>query len=296
MKVLITGATGLIGSELVPFLQGRGHSVIRAVRKNPKGSDIIWNPEQILEPIEPLEGLDAVIHLAGENVGGRWNEKKMERILKSRVEGTRHLVKGLVTLKQPPKVFLAASAMGYYGNQGDAVQVETSAKGTGFLSDVTAAWEQEALGAATSGMRVVLARLGIVLSSKGGALGSMLTTFKLGLGGVIGSGEQYMSWISIDDVLGAFLHLLTKAEICGPVNVVAPHPVTNRVFTKELGEVLGRPTLLPMPAWLARLAFGKMADEMLLSSTCVKPERLKQTGYRFLLPELKGVLRYLLGV
>jgi uncharacterized protein (TIGR01777 family) len=238
--------------------------------------------------------LDAVVHLAGENLVGRWTAEKKARIRDSRVQGTRLLCDALAQLVNPPKVLLCAAAIGYYGDRGENMVREDSAPGTGFLAEVCQAWEAAAAPVVQRGVRVVHLRLGVVLNPAGGALAQMLPPFRLGMGGVVGSGKQYISWIALDDVLGVMHHALRTETLGGPVNVVAPQPVTNYDFTKMLGKVLGRPTVMPMPAFAARLAFGEMADALLLASTRVVPVRLQASGYTFQYPELEGALRHLL--
>jgi uncharacterized protein (TIGR01777 family) len=240
--------------------------------------------------------MEAVVHLAGENIAsGRWTAARKARIRSSRVMGTRTLCETLARLSQPPKVLVSASAIGYYGDRGAEPLWENSAFGTGFLAEVCRAWEEATQPAVQKGIRVVLLRIGIVLSPAGGALAKMLIPFQLGLGGVIGSGNQYMSWIALDDVAGVIAHALVTDTLQGPVNAVAPYPVTNREFTKTLGRVLRRPTVFPLPGFAARLAFGEMADALLLASTRVEPKRLLATQYVFRYPELEDALRHLLG-
>jgi uncharacterized protein (TIGR01777 family) len=296
MTVLVTGSTGLLGSALVPFLVGQGHRVIRLVRKDPKSDEVRWDPEAGAIDTAGLEGLDAVVHLAGENIAeGRWNAKKKASIRDSRVNGTRLLAESLAGLEAPPDVLVSASAIGYYGDRDDEILREDSPAGSGFLPDVCLAWEAAAQPAAQKGIRTVNLRTGVVLSAEGGALAKMLFPFKMGAGGVIGSGNQYMSWISIHDTISIVHHALTTDAPQGPINTVAPTPVTNREFTRILGRVLSRPTLFPMPAFAARLAFGEMADALLLASTRVEPVRLQETGYSFQHPQLEGALRHILG-
>ncbi len=296
MTVLVTGSTGLLGSALVPFLVGQGHRVIRLVRKDPKSDEVRWDPEAGAIDTAGLEGLDAVVHLAGENIAeGRWNAKKKASIRDSRVNGTRLLAESLAGLEAPPDVLVSASAIGYYGDRDDEILREDSPAGSGFLPDVCLAWEAAAQPAAQKGIRTVNLRTGVVLSAEGGALAKMLFPFKMGAGGVIGSGNQYMSWISIHDTISIVHHALTTDALQGPINTVAPTPVTNREFTRILGRVLSRPTLFPMPAFAARLAFGEMADALLLASTRVEPVRLQETGYSFQHPQLEGALRHILG-
>ena len=293
MKIAITGASGLIGSALQPLLQGGGHQIVPLSRS---GSGPSWNPSTGAVSAGALDGVDAVVHLAGENIaGGRWNEVRKQRIRDSRVEPTRRLSETLAALPNPPRVLVTASAIGYYGDRGDVVVDETTPAGTGFLPEVCQAWEAATGPAREAGIRVVHLRTGIVLTPAGGALGKMLLPFKMGVAGVLGSGAQYMSWVAIDDLLGAALFCLTNEGTSGPVNVVAPAPVTNREFTKTLGRVLSRPTIFPMPAFAARLAFGEMADALLLEGARVQPVALQDAGYQFGYPGLDGALRHVLG-
>lgn len=301
MKIIISGATGLVGSALVPVLLADGHQVTRLVRQHgqaqpkPGTNEALWNPTTGQIDAGALEGHDGVVHLAGENVAdGRWTEEKKRRIRDSRVKGTKLLAETVARFDAPPRVFISASAIGFYGDRGAELVNEDSAPGADFLSGVCREWEAAADAARQAGMRVVHLRIGVVLSGKGGALAKMLTPFKLGAGGKVGSGEQYMSWIALDDVIGAIKHALGNEQIAGPVNLVAPGAATNAEFTKTLGGVLGRPTLLPVPAFAARLAFGEMADALLLSSARVEPARLNATGYQFQYPHLEGALRHAL--
>jgi uncharacterized protein (TIGR01777 family) len=295
MNILVSGATGLVGTELCNVLKGAGHSIVRLTRdKQPKAGEVFWNPlAGILDP-GALNGIDAAVHLAGENIAGRWTDAKKKAILESRVSGTRTLSEALAKMNTLPKTLVCASAIGFYGQRGAEGLTEASAPGTGFLADVCKAWEAAADPARKAGIRVSHARLGVLLSPKGGALKQMLFPFKMGVGGVIGDGKQYMSWMALDDAVQAFAFILKNAELSGPVNVVAPNPVTNREFTKTLGKVLSRPTILPMPAFAARLAFGEMADDLLLGSTRVVPERLQKSNYEFKHPQLEEALRSLL--
>jgi uncharacterized protein (TIGR01777 family) len=290
MKILVSGSTGLIGSALIPVLAEQGHTIIRLVRRQPRPgtAEVQWNPEAAQIDAAALEGLDAVVHLAGENVAGRWTKEKKARILDSRVQGTRLLSETLARLKNPPRALASASAIGYYGNRGDEVLREDSAPGTSFMAEVCREWEEATKPASDASIR-------IVLSPQGGALAKMLTPFRLGVGGRIGSGNQYWSWIALDDVISAIRHVLATDELRGAVNIVAPQPVTNAEFTSTLGRALGRLTLLPVPAFAIRLAMGEMADEALLASARVEPACLQQTGYTFRHSDLDGALRHLLA-
>lgn len=302
MKIIVTGSSGLIGSALVASLKARGDEVTSLVRKATDATraggtrEVLWSPDRGELNGAELEGHDAAVHLAGDPIAeGRWTDEKKRRIRESRVQGTTLLAETLAKLKTPPRVLLTASAVGYYGDRGEELLTETSAAGEDFLSDVCRVWEASADAAKAAGIRVVRLRFGVVLSGAGGALAKMLTPFKLGAGGKIGSGKQYMSWIALDDAVGAILHALAHEELEGAVNVVAPRAVTNAEFTKTLGGVLGRPTIFAMPAFAARLAFGEMADAALLASQRAEPAQLKATSYDFKYPELEGALRHVLG-
>jgi uncharacterized protein (TIGR01777 family) len=254
-----------------------------------------WDPARGALDVPALSGYDAVVHLAGEPIVGRWTQEKKQRIRESRILGTRLLAEALAKLAKPPQVLVSASAIGYYGHRGEELLTERSAGGRDFLAEVCREWEAAAAPAAAKGIRVVQLRLGIVLSARGGALQAMLPPFRLGLGGVVGSGTQYWSWVALEDVVGAFLHALRTEALQGPANVVAPQPVTNREFTAALGKVLKRPTVFPLPARVARLLLGEMAEALLLSSTRVAPKRLQETGYVFRFPALDGALRHALA-
>jgi uncharacterized protein (TIGR01777 family) len=294
MNVLISGATGLIGSALVPELEAKGHTVTRLSRSRAGADTIRWDPSA--GTIEgDLEGTEAVVHLAGESIAqGRWSPDKKRRILDSRVQGTRLLAEGIAALPDPPKVMVSTSAVGYYGDRGDEVLTEESASGADFLARVCREWEAAAEPARQAGIRVAYPRLGIVLSPEGGALGTTLPIFKLGGGGKIGSGRQWWSWVALDDVVGSIVHALTDDSVEGPVNVGSPNPMTNAAYTKVLGKVLGRPTVLPLPAPAARVMLGEVADALLLASQRMEPAKLKATGYDFRYPQLEGALRHLL--
>ncbi|MGI9612264.1 MAG: TIGR01777 family oxidoreductase [Acidimicrobiales bacterium] len=289
MDVVITGSSGLIGSALVPALTAAGHRPIRLVRRAPRaGADEIrWMPADGELDTESLEGVDAVVHLAGAGIAAkRWNDAYKRLLLESRTGPTEMLASGLAGLTRPPSVLLSGSAIGFYGDRGDAVMTESSAAGSGFLTDVVKGWEAAATPAADAGIRTTFLRTGIVLSGTGGVLGRLVRLFKLGLGGRLGSGDQYQSWISIDDEVGAIQHLLT-ADVAGPVNLTAPKPVTNRVFTEELGRALGRPTFLPVPKFGPKLLLGgEMAEELLFYSQRIVPAALESSGYSFLHPEI----------
>ncbi len=297
MNVLVSGSTGLVGSAVVPFLTTGGHRVLRLVRGKSGGPDeVAWDPAGGTIDAAQLEGVDAVVHLAGENIAtGRWNAAKKARIRDSRVNGTRVLCDALAKLKQKPRVLVCASAIGFYGHRGDDEMTETSSPGDSFLSQVCRDWELATESARQAGIRVVNLRIGVVLTPRGGALEKMLLPFKLCAGGIVGSGKQVWSWIAIDDVVGAIHHSLVRVDLAGPINAVSPQPVTNRDFTKTLGRVLGRPTIFPMPAFAVRLAFGEMGEELLLGSTRVVPTWLQQSGYEYRCPTLEGALRHLLG-
>ncbi len=298
MRIAVSGSTGLIGSEVVTVLSAAGHEVVRLVRRAPAPAEkaVRWDPEKGGVDAAGLEGLDAVVHLAGENIAaGRWTAARKAAIRDSRVNGTRLLCDTLAGLSRPPKTLVCASAIGYYGDRGEELLTEDSSPGAGFLPEVCREWEAATEVAARKGIRVVALRIGVVLSPRGGALSRMLPPFRAGLGGVIGNGRQYVSWIALDDLVGVVLHALRSGELCGPVNAVAPVPVTNREFTEALGKVLSRPTLLPVPAFALRLALGEMADALLLASARVAPRRLEETGYRFRFPELPAALRHLLA-
>jgi uncharacterized protein (TIGR01777 family) len=298
LHVAVSGASGLIGSALARRLAAEGHRVTALVRRAPGPGEISWDPAGGRLDPEDLEDLDAVVHLAGENVGARWTAGRKARIRSSRVGGTRLLSEALAVASKRPAVLVSASAIGIYGNRGDEILDEQSLLGdTGhdFLAAVGQEWEAAADPARTAGIRVVHPRFGVVLSREGGALSKMLLPFRLGLGGRLGSGSQWMSWISIDDAVSAILHLLGTDALLGPVNVTAPEPVRNRDFTRVLGRVLSRPAPFPVPSVALRLALGEMADGTLLSSARVLPRRLLAAAFRFTHPDLESALRHVLG-
>jgi len=297
MHVLASGSSGLLGRALTELLATGGHRVTRLIRSQPQSDrdELHWDPQRGVLDTQSLEDLDAVVHLAGENIAeGRWTAEKKRRIRDSRVETTRLLAGALAEVARPPKVFVSASAIGYYGHRPNEILREDSRSGSGFLPSVCREWEAAVEPAEQKGIRSVRLRFGMVLSADGGALAKLLGPFRMGAGGTIGRGDQYVSWVALDDAVGAIHHALRTEALAGAVNVVSPQPVTNRRFTKTLGRVLGRPTVAHMPAFAARLAFGQMADELLLCSARVEPAKLLATGYAFDYPELEGALRYFL--
>ncbi|HEY0172914.1 MAG TPA: TIGR01777 family oxidoreductase [Pyrinomonadaceae bacterium] len=301
MRVIVTGSTGLVGRALVRSLLADGHEVTRLVRGGSQGfrapgtAAVHWAPERGEIDAAELEGHDAAVHLAGESIAeGRWDDEKKRRIVESRVKGTRLIAEALAGLSAKPPVLVSASAVGFYGDRGDEVVNEGSASGTDFLSEVCREWEKATLQASQAGIRVVHVRIGVVLDAEGGALPKMLTPFKLGVGGRVGSGRQYMSWITLEDLVGVIRRAVEDETLRGPVNAVAPGPVTNAEFTKALGSVLGRPTIFTVPAFAARLAFGEMADALLLAGARVEPARLKEAGFEFKHPEIEGALHSVL--
>lgn len=298
MRVLISGATGLIGQALIKSLEGDGHEVARLVRskKSANAGDIEWHPNQGILDANQIEGFDVVVHLAGESIAsGRWNDEKKRRIVESRVKGTELISKTIASLKQPPRVFVSASAIGYYGDRGDELLNEQSTSGNDFLSDVCRQWENATSAAEAKGIRTVHARFGIILDKEGGALEKMLTPFRMGIGGRVGDGQQWMSWIALADVIAGLRFVIDDESVDGPVNFVAPHPVRNAEFTKALGHALSRPTIFPIPAFGVRLAFGEMGDALLLSSTRVEPTQLVQHNFPFKFTNLDAALKSILG-
>ncbi|HEU4564499.1 MAG TPA: TIGR01777 family oxidoreductase [Gemmatimonadaceae bacterium] len=292
-RIVVTGATGFIGGALLPALEARGWSVARVVRSaaSARDGDIVWDPAGGVVDAAQLDGVDAVVHLAGEPIAQRWSAEAKRRIRESRVQGTRTLVRTIARLDRPPRVLVSASAIGVYGDRGDELLDESSPPGRDFLAEVARAWESEAAGAASARTRVVSPRFGIVLAERGGALAKMLPAFRLGGGGRLGDGRQWMSWVSLDDLVASIVFALEHEELEGAVNVVAPNPVTNAEFTDTLGRVLGRPTLVHVPAFALRLMFGEMADATLLASQRVAPRRLEGAGFRFRHARLEEALR-----
>lgn len=296
MRILISGSTGLIGEALTAALRADAVDVVRLARRATSEPHVLWDPAAGTIDKAGLEGFDAVVHLAGKSIAaGRWTRKLKDEILQSRMVGTELLAQSLAGLARPPKAFVCASAIGYYGHRGAEALGETSPVGTGYLAEVCKAWEAAAEPARQKGLRVAHVRFGVVLSARGGALAKMLLPFKLGLGGTIGSGDQFMGWISLEDAVGAVRHALDTPTLEGPLNAVAPQALTNREFTKALGRVLHRPTIFPLPGFAARLALGEMAEALLLASQRVEPRRLLESGYRFRHPDIDVALKAVLG-
>lgn len=295
LKIAITGASGLVGSALIPFLSTGGHKIV-SFSRNSSDKEPFWDYKTGKIDQDALEGCDAVIHLAGENLTAhRWTDKIKQEIVESRLLGTQLVADTLAKLKNPPKVFLCASAVGYYGSSGDEIVNELKGAGKGFLADCCKRWEDATRPASDHGIRVVNMRFGMILSPQGGALAKLIPPFKMGMGGAIGSGDQYISWIAIDDILGAILHALQTEELRGAVNFVSPNPLTNREFAEQLGEALHKPAKVTLPSFAAKMLFGEMADEALLASIRVYPEKLLSSGYQFRFPSLKEALHHLLG-
>jgi uncharacterized protein (TIGR01777 family) len=298
LHILMSGASGVVGSSLIPFFTTGGHRVTRLVRRTRlrDENERFWDPQKGVLDIQDTDEFDVVIHLSGENIGqGWWTPQKKKKIIESRNMTTSLIAETIARLKKPPRAFLCASAIGYYGDRGNEVMTEENACGADFISGVCDEWEQAAFPALDKRIRTVFLRIGVVLSPVGGALQRLLPSFKMGLGGKVGSGEQYLSWIGMDDLIGAVYHIINDDSLTGPINIVGPKPVTYLEMTRTLARVISRPTLFTIPAWLIKLVFGEMGKEVLLSSTRVKPEKLMAAGYRFRHPELEGALRHLLG-
>jgi len=296
-RILVSGASGMIGSAIVAALKSDGAKIAKlarpGARPDPNNELVPWNPAQPFDA-EAVSGFDSVIHLAGESILGRWTAEKKVRIRDSRIPPTANLARALAQAKVKPKVFVSASAIGYYGDRSDEVLNEDSASGTGFAANLARDWEQATKPAADAGIRTVRIRIGIVLARHAGALAQMLPPFRAGIGGRVGRGKQWMSWIDLADLIGAVQHILQTDALSGPVNLVGPDPVTNIQFTKTLASVLHRPALFPVPAFVMRLAFGEMADELLLASDRVEPKRLRDSGYAFRFPTLRSSLEHIL--
>ena len=293
MKILITGASGLIGNALQKSFSAKGYEMLLAGRGQPKAeNEINFDAETGFAEPERLEGIDGVVHLAGEPVGGRWTDEKKRKIRDSRVHGTRRVVEALSRLKTRPKVLVSASGVGYYGDRGDDVMTEMNGAGDTFLAEVCRDWEAEARRAEDLDIRTVILRTGVVLSQNGGALAEMLTPFKFGVGGVIGSGKQWMSWITLDDVIAVYNQALEDETMRGAFNVCALNPVTNEEFTKVMGSVLYRPTILPLPEFAVNFLFGEMGDALLLDSTRAIPKRLEEAGFEFKFTDLEAALKH----
>lgn len=293
LTVVITGATGMIGTALVEHLRARGHTVRRLVRsaRTPQAGDVVWNPMDATLDERALAGCDAIVHLAGAPIAQRWTDSHKREIRESRVRGTSLIAKAVAAMRVKPRVVLSGSAIGYYGDRRDELLDERSTPGSDFLSGIVREWEGAAAPIAAAGVRLVLLRTGIVLSPEGGALGKMLLPFKLGLGGPLGSGKQWMSWISLDDHVRAMEHALASDALHGPANLAAPNPVQNAEFATVLGHVLGRPALIPVPRFALELAFGEMAEATALASQRVAPRALLASGFEFLHPMLEGALK-----
>jgi len=292
MRILISGASGFIGSILVPHLQAQGHTVLRLVR-NRAQDGLFWSPLEGVIDLQGDEIIDAAINLSGDNLGqGRWTKAKKKRILSSRIRSTSLLAGTLAGLSRPPQVLLSSSGIGFYGSCGDAFVNEDGPGGKGFLAETGRKWESAALAAQEAGIRVVYLRISPVLSRQGGMLQRLLPFYKFGLGAVLGSGRQYMSWIAIDDLIAAIVHVLCRESLSGPVNLCAPYPVTNREFTEHLNRILKRPTLFRIPAFLLRALFGEMADEEFLASLRAVPDKLIASGFEFQYPGIEEALRH----
>jgi uncharacterized protein len=293
-RILVSGASGPIGSALLPSLKSKGFAVTHLARKASAGPDqIVWDPSRPVSP-DIVSGFDAVIHLSGESIVGRWTEAKKRRIIESRVQGTSHMAEAVARAAQRPQVFISASAVGYYGSRGDEILREESASGDGFAAEICRQWEGATEPASAAGIRTAQMRFGVVMSAAGGALPKMLPPFRLGLGGRLGSGRQWSSWVAVDDVVGAIEHVLHHDTVQGPINTVSPNPVTNAEFTTTLASVLHRPAIFPMPAFAVKLIFGEMGEELFLGSQRAEPAKLAASGYKFRYSFLKDALEDIL--
>jgi hypothetical protein len=296
-RVVVTGSSGLVGRALVSSLEAAGHAVTRLVRRSPASEgEVRWDPSTQTVDLQGLEGVDAVVHLAGESLAaGRWTAERKKRLRSSRVDATRFLSENLAQVASPPRVLISASAVGYYGNRGDERLTETSGPGRGFLAELAQAWEAATAAASARGIRVVWLRTAIVLSPSGGALARLIPIFRLGLGGPLADGRSWWSWIAIDDLIEIIRFVLDRDDLTGPVNAASPEPVRNETFTRVLATALRRPAFFRVPSLVLRLAFGEMADEMLLTSTRIEPAVLREAGFRFRFPELGAMLRQAIG-
>ena len=295
MKVVITGASGLIGSALVESLERDGHEVMHLVRRDPaSANERKWDPNGQPDPAL-VEGADAVVHLAAETIKGWWTQSKKSRILNSRVQGTTTIAQAIARAGRKPKVFISASGAGYYGHRKDEVLTEESRGGGGFLAELARQWEAATKPASDAGVRTVLPRISVVLAKEGGALPQLLPSFKMGMGGKIGNGKQYWPWITLEDIVGVLRFAMDNEQLSGPVNVCAPQQTTNKEFTKAIGRVLKRPTFFPLPSVAVTLLLGEMGQEALLTSTRADPVKLKQAGYQFRHPEIEAALRSVLS-
>lgn len=296
MKALVTGASGFIGSALMRALREAGHESVALARRAPRpgAAEIQWDPAGAIDGTK-FSGADAVVHLAGESVAGRWSEARKARILNSRVQGTQTVAASMARATPRPRVLVSASANGIYGDTADRIVTEAQPPGSTFLAEVGRQWENATRAASEAGIRVVMLRIGLVLSGEGGALPRMLPPFRMGVGGRLGDGRQWISWIALEDLLALILHALANESVRGPVNAVAPNPVTNAEFTRALGSVLHRPTLFPVPAFVVRTVFGEMGQELLLASNRALPQAALTSGFQFRYPEIKGALEHVLN-
>jgi len=302
MKIIISGASGLVGRALTAALRSEGHTVLHLVRRSghstepAREGEVLWDPHSATVDVAALEAADAIAHLNGASIaGGRWTPARKQILRSSRIDTTRILVDSIARLRQKPRVFVAASAVGYYGHRGDEILTESSSVGTGFLALLARDWEAEAIRAQTgAGVRTTILRFGVIFAAEGGALGPMLAPFKFGLGGPLGTGDQWISWVALQDVIAMIRLVIANPEFAGPLNVVSPHPVRNSEFARTAGKILHRPAIFPTPAFLLRLAVGEMAGALLLTSQRVIPERLLSVNFPFQFPDLESTLRAIL--